>query len=110
MLHLVTTQSFDFANSISSLAVQDPSIAVEVLGLIQDILPSVAALNNLAADDSGGRGVGGGQPTDPPTQQHYAWAESDHPYKPATVSNYTVKFPPSVDWLSLEFDPRYVCK
>lgn len=38
--------------------------------------------------------------------QHYAWAESEHPYKPANVSNYTVRFPASVDWVSLEFDPR----
>jgi E3 ubiquitin-protein ligase MYCBP2 len=22
------------------------------------------------------------------TSHHYAWVESDHPYKPATVSNY----------------------
>ena len=39
--------------SISSLAVNDPASAVEVLTLIQDILPSVAALNNLNDDDSG---------------------------------------------------------
>ena len=38
--------------------------------------------------------------------QHYAWVESDHPYKPASVNTYRVLFPPSVHWMSVEFDPQ----
>ncbi len=37
---------------------------------------------------------------------HYANIETDHPYKPATVSHYRVKFPDQVKWLSLEFDSK----
>ena len=38
--------------------------------------------------------------------QHYAWVESDHPYKPASVNTYRVLFPASVHWMSVEFDPQ----
>ena len=41
-----------------------------------------------------------------PSTPHYAWVESEHPYKPASVSNYRVSFPESVQWMSVEFDPR----
>ena len=44
-------------------------------------------------------------PTTPSTP-HYAWVESEHPYKPASVNNYRVAFPESVQWMSVEFDPR----
>ena len=37
---------------------------------------------------------------------HYANIETDHPYKPATVSHYRVKFPDQVKWMSLEFDNK----
>ncbi len=37
---------------------------------------------------------------------HYANVETDHPYKPATVSHFRVKFPKKVKWLSLEFDSK----
>lgn len=32
--------------------------------------------------------------------------ESDHPYKPATLVNYLVKFPATVKYLTIEFDPK----
>ena len=38
--------------------------------------------------------------------QFYAWVESDHPYKPASVSSYRVLFPSSVQWMSVEFDQQ----
>ena len=41
-----------------------------------------------------------------PSTPHYAWVESEHPYKPASVNNYRVSFPESVQWMSVEFDPR----
>ena len=111
--------------SISSLIVSDPSSAVQTLAFVQDILPSVAALNNISTqfnmpfsdseeimDDIDhdtnnistpistvvASGSGG---------QLFAWVESDHPYKrEASVSNYKVQFPASVSWVTLEFDPR----
>ena len=100
--------------SISSLAAADPASAVQVIALIQEILPSVASLLNLYC---------GGSDTNSPidmvttadddlalaeamSSQHYAWVESDHPYKPASVNSYKVKFPERVRWMSVEFDPQ----
>ena len=37
---------------------------------------------------------------------HYAVVETDHPYKPSSVSHFKVKFPAPVSWMTLEFDPR----
>lgn len=59
----------------------DPRSAVHVLHLIQELLPHVAALNLL-------EGVNPDEPVKPTTSNHYAWVESEHPYKPASVSNY----------------------
>lgn len=68
-----------------------------MLTLIQEILPHVAALN-LSAESV----IGSYQSESPnvivsnqdgdgsvcTTSHHYTWVQSDHPYKPATVSNY----------------------
>lgn len=68
-----------------------------MLTLIQEILPHVAALNlsaesvigsyqsessNIIASNQDGDG------SVCTTSHHYTWVQSDHPYKPATVSNY----------------------
>ena len=37
---------------------------------------------------------------------HYANVETDHPYKPASVSHFRIQFPSQVQWLSLEFDNK----
>ena len=112
--------------SISSLIVTDPGSAVQALTFVQDILPSVASLNNISSqfstspsveneeerenDEHGQRNVNILQSvkvTSTVGGQHFAWVESDHPYKrEASVSNYKVQFPSSVQWLTLEFDPR----
>ncbi|XP_017786826.1 PREDICTED: E3 ubiquitin-protein ligase MYCBP2-like isoform X2 [Nicrophorus vespilloides] len=81
---------------ISPLVTADPRSAVQILNLIQEMLPHVAALNLLSS---------GGDDLTTTTSHHYTWVQSDHPYKPATVSNYRVKFPESVKWMSIEFDP-----
>ena len=39
------------------------------------------------------------------TSHYYTWLESDHPYKPATVSYYRVTFPEGVKWVTVEFTP-----
>ena len=69
--------------------------AVEVLRLVQDILPPVTALVTRCYDDDV-------TATDT-CRRHYAIVESDHPYKAAAVHNYRVttnythiSLPPSV--------------
>ena len=70
---------------------------MQVLGLVQEILPPIAQLNSQLCQQ-----VAPASPTLPlegsletsveanTTSQHYAIVESDHPYKPATVANYKV--------------------
>ena len=112
--------------SISSLIVTDPGSAVQALTFVQDILPSVASLNNISSQFSTSPSVENDEEREDDEHepknmnipqsvkvtstvggQHFAWVESDHPYKrEASVSNYKVQFPSSVQWLTLEFDPR----
>ncbi|KAL4230611.1 E3 ubiquitin-protein ligase mycbp2 [Mactra antiquata] len=89
---------------IGPVASSDPRGAVQVLGLIQEVLPALSTLINSvypAPPKIEGEITNGGT-----TSQHYAILESDHPYKPATVSNYKVTFPESVVWMVVEFDPQ----
>ncbi|XP_052792731.1 E3 ubiquitin-protein ligase MYCBP2-like isoform X2 [Mya arenaria] len=90
---------------IGPVASQDPRGAVQVIGLVQEVLPALSGLVNHVFP----------APPKPETgdtsngmtgAQHYAILESDHPYKPATVANYKVTFPESVLWMVLEFDPQ----
>ncbi|KAG7189524.1 hypothetical protein KM043_017215 [Ampulex compressa] len=94
---------------IIPVATSDPRSGVQVLTLIQEMLPHVAALNLLST-------MGISQVSQdseaqsrflPPvtTSHHYAWLESDHPYKSAAVSHYKVTFPETVKWLTIEFTP-----
>ncbi|KAG8222420.1 hypothetical protein J437_LFUL008417, partial [Ladona fulva] len=107
---------------VGPVAVSDPKSSVQVLGLIRDLLPHIAALNNSSSAQGGAAGSSSMQhsvgsleashaystsnPATVTTSNHYAWVESEHPYKPATVSNYRVSFPESVKWLCIEFDSR----
>lgn len=59
------------------------------------MLPHVAALNLISGsvESSLNHTNGGCQDSyegfnSSTTSQHYTWVQSDHPYKPATVSNY----------------------
>ena len=67
---------------------------------MQDLLPSVSELNTQSGKCGGPSGL---TDSDLPSP-HYAWVESDHPYKPAGLWNYRVVFPASVRWMSVEFD------
>ncbi|XP_076245488.1 MYC binding protein highwire [Calliopsis andreniformis] len=95
---------------ISPLATSDPRSGVQVLTLIQEMLPHVAALNLLSAMGSSQISLESEVQThaSPPvtTSHHYTWLESDHPYKPATISHYKVTFPDTVKWLTIEFTPE----
>jgi E3 ubiquitin-protein ligase MYCBP2 len=64
-----------------------PQGAVQILGIIQEILPEVAQLNTLSPPPLPTPEV---PPENGTTSQHYAIVESDHPYKPASVFNYKV--------------------
>ena len=64
-----------------------------MLGLVQELLPPIADINSRlshqvapGSDENGQANVDGGSTT----MQHYAVVESDHPYKPAAVSNFKV--------------------
>lgn len=82
-----------------------PQGAVQVLGLVQEILPPISEINSqlgnqvalpsptalLAASEGETNGTFlNGLWEGATTSQHYAVVESDHPYKPATVANYKV--------------------
>lgn len=65
--------------------------AVQVLGLIQDLLPHVSALNLLDSATPRALNISnqeGGDSKTNTTSNHCTWVDSDHPYKPATVANY----------------------
>lgn len=84
-----------------------------LLNWIQALLPHVTALNLLASSvnqpctniTASGNSINQDGIDANTTSHHYTWVQSEHPYKPATVSNYRVVFPKSVKWMSLEFDP-----
>ncbi|XP_058809373.1 E3 ubiquitin-protein ligase MYCBP2-like [Phymastichus coffea] len=107
---------------IIPLATSDPRSGVQILTLIQEMMPHVTALNlTLAMKLSQAMSLHQNDDTDntiqqqqtvahysPPittTSHYYTWLESEHPYKPATVSYYRVTFPESVKWLTIEFTP-----
>ena len=73
---------------------------MQVLNLVQEILPPISQLNcslgpqvalpasNCIVQPPDSEN---GNPVEPnTTSQHYAIVESDHPYKPASVANYRV--------------------
>ncbi|XP_056648043.1 E3 ubiquitin-protein ligase MYCBP2 isoform X1 [Diorhabda sublineata] len=99
---------------ISPLVTSDSKSAVHILNLIQELLPHVAALNLMGTSSvtmKSASTLSSSSNHDSldhkieTTSHHYTLVESEHPYKPATVSNYRVLFPDSVKWMSLEFDP-----
>lgn len=104
---------------IANLACSDPKSSVQILGLIKEILPHIAALNQLHVSKE--------QRTEQPllrpeptttatsnsssnnsttTSNHYCIVESEHPYRSASISCYRVEFPPCVQWLTIEFDAQ----
>ncbi|XP_064413761.1 E3 ubiquitin-protein ligase MYCBP2 isoform X3 [Latimeria chalumnae] len=100
---------------IGPVAATIPKAAVEVFGLVQQLLPAVAALNqkyappafnpNQSTDSATGNMPEQGLSACT-TSNHYAVVESDHPYKPASVAQYKVSFPECVRWMTIEFDPQ----
>jgi len=101
---VITTLLPHIMASVAGMASTDPAAAVQVLSLVQDLLPSVSELNNHSRKMTANILSPTSQEPDLPAP-HYAWVESEHPYKPAGLSNYRVVFPPSVRWMAVEFDP-----
>ncbi|XP_030198582.1 E3 ubiquitin-protein ligase MYCBP2 isoform X5 [Gadus morhua] len=100
---------------IGPVAASVPKAAVEVFGLVQDLLPSVAALNKKYAPptfnpNQSTDSTTGNQPEQGlsacTTSSNYSVIESDHPYKQAGVTQYKVSFPECIRWTSIEFDPQ----
>ncbi|XP_062904556.1 E3 ubiquitin-protein ligase MYCBP2 isoform X16 [Mobula hypostoma] len=99
---------------IAPVAANVPKAAVEVFGLVHELLPPVATLNQKYAPpafnpNQSTDSATGNQPEQGlsacTTSNHYAVVESDHPYKPASVSQLKVTFPDCVRWMTVEFDP-----
>ncbi|KAM7310480.1 E3 ubiquitin-protein ligase MYCBP2 [Ixodes scapularis] len=101
--HLMTQLLPLILAHLCPVASTDAQSAVEVLDLVQKLLKWVATLNQRAPPPTDQPETTGADGTGP---VFYATVESDHPYKPATVFVSKVKFPPSVRWMSLEFDSR----
>ncbi|XP_074845195.1 E3 ubiquitin-protein ligase MYCBP2 isoform X7 [Carettochelys insculpta] len=100
---------------IGPVAAAIPKVAVEVFGLVQQLLPSVAVLNQKYAPPSFNPNQSTDSTTGNPPEQglsagttsnHYAVTESEHPYKPACVTHYKVTFPECVRWMTIEFDAQ----
>ncbi|XP_068785592.1 E3 ubiquitin-protein ligase MYCBP2 isoform X22 [Struthio camelus] len=100
---------------IGPVAAAIPKVAVEVFGLVQQLLPSVAILNQKYAPpafnpNQSTDSTTGNQPEQGlsacTTSNHYAVVESEHPYKPACVTHYKVTFPECVRWITIEFDTQ----
>ncbi|XP_056108185.1 E3 ubiquitin-protein ligase MYCBP2 isoform X15 [Rhinichthys klamathensis goyatoka] len=100
---------------IGPVAASVPKAAVEVFGLVQELLPAVSALNQKYAPpafnpNQSTDSTTGNQPEQGlsacTTSNHYAVIESDHPYKQAGVTQYKVSFPDCVRWITVEFDPQ----
>ncbi|XP_067299420.1 E3 ubiquitin-protein ligase MYCBP2 isoform X17 [Pseudorasbora parva] len=100
---------------IGPVAASVPKAAVEVFGLVQELLPAVSALNQKYAPpafnpNQSTDSTTGNQPEQGlsacTTSNHYAVIESDHPYKQAGVTQYKVSFPDCVRWMTIEFDPQ----
>lgn len=94
---MVCVSIFNFFNNIQLFACLQS--AVQVLNLIQELLPHVAALNLLGSTTpniSSTRALTGSNMSTQEaadskittTSNHCTWVESEHPYKAATVSNY----------------------
>ncbi|OPJ66985.1 E3 ubiquitin-protein ligase MYCBP2 isoform A [Patagioenas fasciata monilis] len=100
---------------IGPVAAAIPKVAVEIFGLVQQLLPSVAVLNQKYAPpafnpNQSTDSTTGNQPEQGlsacTTSSHYAVVESEHPYKPACVTHYKVTFPECVRWITIEFDTQ----
>ncbi|CAD5120813.1 DgyrCDS9371 [Dimorphilus gyrociliatus] len=117
--HFKKLASLHFFNSlmpvilahIGPIAMNDIHNAVFLLNAMKCFLPVVVDLNkrrtslvngNLQESPNKNRVAG---PTD--TSNPYKCStivESSHPYKPASINHYTVKFESSIKWMSVEFD------
>ncbi|XP_046902595.1 E3 ubiquitin-protein ligase MYCBP2 isoform X13 [Hypomesus transpacificus] len=100
---------------IGPVAASVPKAAVEVFGLVQELLPAVSALNQKYAPpafnpNQSTDSTTGNQPEQGlsacTTSSHYSLIESDHPYKQAGVTQYRVCFPDCVRWTTIEFDAQ----
>lgn len=97
---------------ISRLICSDPKVSVEILNLVKSILPHVSSWNQICNKNLPSPAHQGADKAPAPnyelctTSNYYAILESDHPYKGTSIYSYKVEFPPSVKWMSLEFDPQ----
>ncbi|XP_055913946.1 E3 ubiquitin-protein ligase highwire isoform X3 [Eupeodes corollae] len=111
---------------IGTLACNDPKSSVQILGLIKEILPHVAALNQLYSSkeyltlkskdkkvDFSASEINKKRMDEIDksmdictTSNHYCIVESEHPYRSGSITCQRVEFPPCVQWFAIEFDPQ----
>jgi E3 ubiquitin-protein ligase MYCBP2 len=93
---------------LAPIATSDSKNATQILSMIRHLLPLVVYLNKSNDLMIPNRSLSPLPQSNSAitTSRHYVTVESDHPYKAATVSNYRVKFPPTVKWMCVEFDSR----
>ncbi|CAG0881435.1 unnamed protein product [Darwinula stevensoni] len=89
---------------ISSLPDTDAKLAVQIIGLVQELLPIVSQLNQRWPEQIQSSDISA--PKDLTTSPYYAVVESEHPYKAASVSFFRLTFPASVKWMCIDFDSR----
>ncbi|XP_022651457.1 E3 ubiquitin-protein ligase rpm-1-like isoform X3 [Varroa destructor] len=85
-------------SQLVKIASSDTSAAVRVLNLVKKLLENVVKINKKLEKHR--------EVDCQLDERYYAVVESDHPYKPATISRYRLQFPNDVQWMSLEFDPK----
>jgi hypothetical protein len=70
--------------SVANLTHSDPHSAVQILSFVQELLPNVTSLNNLALQLQTGTSTSPEASEDvkvDTSQPYHAWVESEHPYK-----------------------------
>ena len=80
----------------------DVSLAYEIVVLISSIIPLISELSKMISSYF----TCFSNIVSSTTSSNYLIVESEHPYKSSSVTSYFVKFPSSIQWMSIEFDPK----
>lgn len=82
----------------------DHSLSKDLIISMSDLIPLISSLNQLI--HSHFQQYGGCSLKDYKGTTHHITVESDHPYKFVSVTNYLVRFPKTVKFMTIEFDPK----
>lgn len=82
----------------------DQCLSKDLIIAMSDLIPLISTLNQLIHTHF--QQYGGCSLKDYKGTSHHIIVESDHPYKFVSVTNYLVRFPKSVKFMTIEFDPK----